>query len=119
MERMMEIGAGRSRVAMEWHFIGEDLAITVTGGEAPHIGAAALAFQRDGIVTVSSLTVPGHREEELASACAETLCRATGHTTLVSCGIHIDSATPWEIGLLCDHVRLLERKLWDILLNGE
>lgn len=118
MERMIETGAGRSWVAMAWRFVGGDLSVTVTGGEMPHIGAAALAFWQDGAVTAAVLAAPGHKEGELARACAESLCRATGRTTLVSCGIHIDGAEPREIELLCGHVERLECQLREILLEG-
>lgn len=115
MERMIEIGSGRSWVSMAWRFIGRDLSVTVTGGEAPHIGAVALAFRQDGAIAVSSLTVPQHREDTLARACAEALCRTAGYTTLVSCGIHIGEAAPQEIDLICTHVKCLTRKLQEIL----
>lgn len=114
----MELGTGRSRVRLEWRFSGEDILVSVTGGEAPHIGAAALAWQEEGRVEVSPLSVPGHRESELACSCAGAVCRALGRTALVSCGIHIDRAERWEIQRLCDHAALLTERLADRLRAG-
>ncbi|MBU5230859.1 hypothetical protein [Intestinimonas butyriciproducens] len=108
---MIQIGSGRSWVAMDWHFVGEDLYVSIIGGETPHIGAAALAHRESGRTDVHTLSVPGHREEALTRFCAEDICRATGRTVLVNCGIHIDQASAQEISLLCDHVRALEQQL--------
>lgn len=30
---MIQIGSGRSWVAMDWHFVGEDLYVSIIGGE--------------------------------------------------------------------------------------
>ena len=108
---MIQIGSGRSWVAMDWHFVGEDLYVSIIGGETPHIGAAALAHRESGRMDVHTLSVPGHREEALTRFCAEDICRATGRTVLVNCGIHIDQASAQEISLLCDHVHALEQQL--------
>lgn len=115
MERVMEIGTGRSWVRLEWRLAGEDILIAITGGEAPHIGAAALAWQERGAAEVSPLSVPGHRESEVACSCAGAVCRAVGRTVLVSCGIHIDRAERWEIERLCAHAALLTQRLIDLL----
>jgi len=119
MERMMEMGSGRSWTALEWHFAGEDILVVITGGEAPHIGATALAWQEDGACQVRLASIPGHRESELACSCAEAICRVVGRTTLVSCGIHIDSARRQEIEVLCEHVRLLTERLTARLLEED
>lgn len=108
---MMETGSGRSRISVEWRWIGGDLLVSVTGGEAPHIGAAALAFLENGVPSVLPLQVPGHREGELACFCAETLCQAAECTVLVLCGIHIDKASREEIQQLCANAELLARRL--------
>ena len=108
---MIQIGSGRSWVAMDWHFVGEDLYVSIIGGETPHIGAAALAHRESGRTDVHTLSVPGHREEALTRFCAEDICRAPGRTVLVNCGILIDQASAQEISLLCDHVRALEQQL--------
>lgn len=67
---MIQIGSGRSWVAMDWHFVGEDLYVSIIGGETPHIGAAALAHRESGRMDVHTLSVPGHREEALTRFCA-------------------------------------------------
>lgn len=115
---MMETGSGRSWTAIEWRLIGKDLLVTVTGGESPHIGAAALAFLENGAPTILPLQVPGHRERELACFCAEALCRAAECTVLVLCGIHIDKASWEEINLLCANAERLVRRLAEQLRNG-
>lgn len=118
MAGLMETGTGRSWTALEWCTVGGDLLITVTGGESPHIGAAALAVWENGAPVVRFLQVPGHREKELACLCAEAACRAAERTVLVTCGIHIDGASREEIRRLCANVERLVHSLTERLRDG-
>ena len=79
--------------------IGQDLLVTITGGDRPHIGAAALGH-RDAPGTV--LTLAGHRETDLALDAVERLRPIVPAGVLVSCGIHVDGAGGEEIRILCD-----------------
>lgn len=90
-------GSGRLNVCLSGEQIGDDWLILLTGGERPHLGASAIAWNHAGSVETRVLTVPGHREDELARAYAETCCRVLGSTVQVSCGIHIDHADKGEI----------------------
>lgn len=79
---------------------GEDLCVTIAGGEKPHIGAVALAQVRPSLsdpnqfsASVSVLTLLGHKEDEIAKHVAHKLAVAIRGNVVVSCGIHIDHAT--------------------------
>ncbi|OPA75794.1 hypothetical protein BVG16_20935 [Paenibacillus selenitireducens] len=79
---------------------GEDLCVTIAGGEKPHIGAVALAQVRPSLAdpsqfsaSVSVLTLLGHKEDEIAKHVAHKLAVATRGNVVVSCGVHIDDAT--------------------------
>ena len=97
-------------LCLEAHPMGADWNVMITGGERPHIGAAALgqAYQRpDGHWTAgaSVLAVGTHKEDVLARQAALLLARRTGRTVLVSCGIHVDNLSPQGIA---DFVALAE-----------
>ena len=97
-------------LCLEAHPMGADWNVMITGGERPHIGAAALgqAYCRpDGRRTAgaSVLAVGTHKEDVLARQAALRLARQTGHTVLVSCGIHVDNLSPQGIA---DFVALAE-----------
>ena len=99
LERCVE---GR-RLLLEACPMGEDWNVMITGGDRPHIGAAALGvpYQRpDGRRTsgASVLVIPPHKEDVLARQAALLLARRTERTVLVSCGIHVDNLTSREIG---------------------
>lgn len=80
---------------------GEDLCIVFSGGDRPHIGAAALAVVTGSgnhpektTVTPTVLSVPGHKEYQLALDAAERLAKDLACTVVVTVGIHIEGITP-------------------------
>lgn len=90
---VLETARGRLRLRLTCLPMGEDLCVTLTGGDQ-HLGAVALAGPGTPPV---ALTVTGHREADLASELAARLSDRTGRTVCVACGIHLDRITPSEI----------------------
>lgn len=72
--------------------MGDDVVIAVGGGDRHHVGCVVLAVPDRGrsTPTVSLLTVPQHKEEPIARAIAETVCRRLGAVTVVTAGVHED-----------------------------
>lgn len=109
--------AGRLALTMTAQPMGKDVNVSLCGGDAPHIGAVALARPReslkgDGAVsaTCSVLAVCGHKEDELARHVALTLAAKLNVLVCVACGIHLDSITPGEMAQVPVLVeRLLEK----------
>jgi hypothetical protein len=95
---IMKISKTISRLilVLESKVIGDDLLITLTGGKE-HIGAAALAYTDSGRTTVSVMTAPGHKEEEIAMRGAKIISKALNKTVLFSAGIHLDQISINEI----------------------
>ena len=84
---------------LEAHPMGEDWNVSITGGDRPHIGAAALGTpyaKPDGgwSACASVLAIPTHKEDVLARQAALLLARCTRRTVLVACGIHVDDLSP-------------------------
>lgn len=95
-------GEGRYRVRAVCRRCGGDLAVAVLGGEYEHVGAVSLALyepERDS-ATVSTVAAPGHRDDAVAARFAKELSRRLRCTVSATAGIHIDGATPEEIGIL-------------------
>jgi hypothetical protein len=66
--------------------MGLDVVFLVTGGTA-HIGATATAFtSNDRVVCTDILSLPGHREGELAAELAMMASRRLGRTVAVLAG---------------------------------
>ena len=65
---------------------GGDCLVSVTGGDAPHIGAAALCADGE----IRRLDRNGHREGELAAELAERAASKLGCCVCAVCGIHFD-----------------------------
>ncbi|AKB27351.1 hypothetical protein MSSAC_0658 [Methanosarcina siciliae C2J] len=90
--------AGRIEIILEAKKLGEDYLLTLTGGKE-HAGAVAVGLfdEKSGRASSSVLTLPGHREEQLALDSARRISRATGKTSVVVAGIHADNISPEEI----------------------
>jgi hypothetical protein len=75
------------------------LAVTLVGGEVPHIGAVAVSIPRPSLrdarrrsATTSVFTLVGHKEDEIARPLAAELARTLDRTTVVIAGVHIRRA---------------------------
>lgn len=80
---------------------GGDCLVSVTGGDAPHIGAAALCADGE----IRRLDRNGHREGELAAELAERAAARLGCCVCAVCGIHFDGITRTEIASVLAAVR--------------
>jgi hypothetical protein len=98
---VIELSASRGRVALRLtaERLGDDLAVTLSGGDRPHVGAVAVSQPRpaDGGATTSVHAIVGHREDELARRIAARLAGAIRAVVCVACGIHVDRIRPREI----------------------
>ena len=85
--------------------LGHDIALTIRGGDGPHIGAVAVAVPyRKGerlSVSTSIMCVPGHKEGELARIVAENIAKRHEVTVSVTCGIHYEGIAQEAIPELC------------------
>lgn len=95
---------------------GNDLNVTIGGGEKYHIGAVSLAVPRyeyknkeKRTASTSVLCVYGHREDELCYKAAKYIATSLDCTVIVSMGIHIDEIKHDEFTEIIDNVnRLLD-----------
>ena len=89
---------GRTEIILEAKKIGEDYLLTLTGGRE-HVGAVAIGLfdEKSQRTSSSVITMPGHREEQLALNGARQVSRATGKTSVFVAGIHQDNISPEEI----------------------
>lgn len=103
---------------------GQDICVVICGGDRPHIGSVALASMaesphdpRKRSATPSVITVPGHKEYNLALSAAEQLSKALDRTVVVSVGIHIEGITPELITKVEEEFHLLVADLVDAIPN--
>jgi hypothetical protein len=114
---VIELSLSRGRVTLRLtvNRLGADLAVTLSGGDRPHIGAVAVSQPRpaDTKATTSVIAILGHREDELARAMAARLAVVTQGIVCVTCGIHVDRIRPDEI----EEVHRMSEELVDELLK--
>jgi len=78
-------------------YSGLDINLIITGGDKPHIGAVALGIpSKDGSI-ISTNTLGGHKETELALRAAKKISEKRQVIVNVSCGIHKGNITLNEI----------------------
>ncbi len=87
-------------ITVEAVLLGDDVNISIFGGEKGHIGAVALAQHRPSLAysamdsaSTSVITLCGHKEDRLAYDLAEKTAIAVKGVVSVACGIHIDNAS--------------------------
>jgi hypothetical protein len=101
----LSFGRHKGRLAIRLQAIpmGSDWCLVLSGGDTPHLGAAAVAEIRPGPagegsgVDVSVITLPGHKEDILVRTLAGRVAAVLGANVTVCCGIHLDRITPEEI----------------------
>jgi hypothetical protein len=81
--------------------MGEDICLLLSGGDAEHIGAVAVAQPRPSLAdpartsaTASVIALPGHNEDLLARELALKVAGSLNVNVCVVCGIHVAQATP-------------------------
>lgn len=97
-------------------FQGNDITLSVYGGETPHIGSVVLSIPRPSLtghgisVTSSVLNAVGHKDEMVARWFAETISVKKQCSVVCTCGIHIDNITSEQLALVKESCsRLLEK----------
>ena len=104
---MLEYTQGEGRYQVRLRALatgGNGLVVFITGGERPHLGGTALAaLPPQGCGDLShcdtwDITLPGHKDKELARGIARKICLATGEPVSVNVGIHTDNASGEDIG---------------------
>lgn len=85
-----------SDIKLEAASLGQDLLVTITGGEV-HIGAASTAYWTEGRVEVQTTAVPGHKEHVLSVKLAQRAAAQLQCTVTLVMGIHYDHLTRQEI----------------------
>jgi hypothetical protein len=99
----IEKNVGVHKILLNAENIGSDILVTICGGDEHHIGGIALAYPtkshyRDAMtISVNTLTAPGHKDYLVANSSAEKISKSLNALTVVSVGIHIDSATKNQI----------------------
>lgn len=99
---------------------GEDLVVSVSGGEKPHVGAVSLAVPRgkNRADNTGLLCAPGHRDDMPAHALAKKLCARLGCTVCLTVGLHVDDAGADDIALLMKNAEKAVDALTCTLQNG-
>lgn len=111
---------GLHEILLDVNEIGHDLQVSIYGGDIAHIGAVALAFPfglahdpNTITATVMNISVPGHKEDELARSVALKIAKELKRVVVVNCGIHIDKITKEEIAQVNEAVMSLANVVVD------
>lgn len=105
---MLISGEGRTQVSLEVLHIGNDVVLTLGGGDSPHVGGVVLKVPGEETRTLKHGI---HRDLEVLVPLAEAASEKLDVTVVAVGGIHIANATKEEI----EQVRANCRSLIDLL----
>ena len=120
MIQSIKLSEGSGKCIVEGIIVrcGNDLNVTIGGGEKYHIGAVAIAVPRleykEGkkrTASTSVICVQGHREDELSYQSAKYIATALDCTVTLTIGIHIDDIDQKEFQKIMDNVNNLLEKI--------
>ncbi len=108
------IGADKLKIEIQIVILGDDICITFSGGDKPHIGCAVISIPRPSLsdknetsCTTSVFNIVGHKDDYVACYISERIAKKFNKTIVVTGGIHIENITLEEIEdikLLADEV---------------
>jgi hypothetical protein len=106
----------RTELVLEWSEIGNDLVVTLEGGRK-HVGAVAVGHydKKSGDASSSVITLPGHRDDEIALYGARRVSACTKTATVFIVGIHLDDITVDEITEIVDFSKQMINRLIESL----
>ena len=114
--RKEKLSFAELEIGVRW--IGDDIAVWVSGGDRPHIGSVVQAVPRMSLTgdgsrsaTSSVLNLTGHKDEFLCRELAETICAATGRVTVCTGGFHCDGMTKKKIAEVVETVKRIAGEL--------
>jgi len=103
-EQIIEKELSYTKLIVKIFRIGDDIHITLQGGENPHIGCVVLAVPRPSMEgngtrssTASVLNVTGHKDEILCRWLAEQMAARENAVTVCCGGFHMDHITKEQI----------------------
>lgn len=76
---------------------GKDLLVTVTGGDAAHIGSVSVCRMCGGEPRLEKILLPAHRDDVVGDKFAQALAQRLNTTVCVVSGIHFDGVSKQDI----------------------
>ena len=108
-------------VCVHLEIMGEDLCVSLYGGNRAHVGSVAIAEPRPSLTgdgttssTVSTYTFVGHKDDEVANYLAKALSSGLARRTVVVCGLHYDEIDEAKLA----KVRQLTETILQDLMNS-
>jgi hypothetical protein len=86
------------------------IAVLLTGGDLPHVGAVSMADQQIGVCTIA---LPGHKDQYIGEIWAKQLYAKTQVPVSVTAGIHYDHITRAEI----EEIQILAQEMLDEMME--
>ncbi len=122
-------GFGKHSISAVAICCGNDINISIAGGEKKHIGAVAIGVPKDktkvsnviiNSATTSVICVQDHKEDEYAYLAAKHLATELDCVVTVSVGIHIDNVVEKDLEILSNNFKeIIERLEKSLKLRGK
>ncbi len=107
-------------------FIGDDLLVSIYGGDRPHIGAVSMAYPRPGndnsdliSSTASVFCFSGHKEDDIAKSTSQLLARTINSNVVVTAGMHWDDIDKDGIKKVIENSQILVNMIIEKIKNNQ
>jgi hypothetical protein len=105
----MKAGSGKHTVFLEEKEIGNEVLLTLYGGEKPHIGVIVVA--EPGKETKVFKTEERHKDDIVAVPIAEKKRDSTNKKVVCIAGIHVENATSEDINTIVQNCKDIEKEV--------
>lgn len=116
----------RKEIVINVIFQGEDIIITCSGGDRPHVGAVAFAISRPsltdsrvGSASTSLITVTSHKDDEIAVPLAKIVSSESNRNVVVIAGVHINKIKTSDIIEIIEQVKAVGYEISNVLRKDE
>ncbi|HAU84026.1 MAG TPA: hypothetical protein DCW90_00395 [Lachnospiraceae bacterium] len=115
-----EIERERVHINIKCIMVGEDLCVIISGGDRPHIGAAAVGYKENEYKEseLREITFCGHKDDIVMRSIAKKLSYRVKGKCFAIGGIHLDHIKREEIEFILGCLnRIVERVILDYRVN--
>jgi hypothetical protein len=123
---MVEISKGRFKIHGFVQEMGQDILVSIWGGNRPHIGAIGMAIPRPSLkdpnkwsATSSNFTFVGHKEDLLVKKISEKIASHLRRNVVVIAGVHWDDTTSKEIKMIENLIQKMSDQILKKLLRAK
>lgn len=108
------------QIALTAEFVGNDLLLSITGGDTPHLGTVSIfSSEVKDVLRFPSHDGRFHKDDLLAATLIENLTERPTGNIVVTSGVHVNQITKGQITASFEMIKMLAGQLSSWLKNNQ